>query len=800
MERLPDGRREASLVVGIDLGTTNSLLAIASTDAVPALPAYLDHPPAKSSSFAEPVHVRLLDLPQTDLDGTEAEEALFPSAVFVDEFGRRFCGIGARDARFLYGRGKRVFFSVKKDLGTEREPFYSGAVTPDLNTPVKVSAAILKAMKEAAQAKLGRSLDDVPIVITVPASFASPQRRDTVQAAAFAGFRIGEEGLFDEPNAALLAYIHRNRIQARWSPEETVLIFDFGGGTCDVSIVDVEFSPVRQVVHLRNRAISRFEKLGGDDIDQHLVHTYLKQTFYAVTGSKERDWGLAERRDHIWSQLAKIAELLKRRMCEELDRIAQNLDWNEKLFGHISVALPPQAINTRRGPVMLDALRLDYDRFKQAMLPFLDPEGLSSRDCEFYRITSIFAPIHDAMEKANLRTGDVTRILLVGGSSNNPCVQASLRSYFGQATIDRPAAMDRLVAEGAALHAYYHYVLGHDVMAPILGDTLGLQTEGGGFAPLISAGSPIPFPGDRGWQTYTDFRTPREAMDRVELVLCAGGAARPVHKVELRAPRPLPGRTPIHLRMRMDGNKVVHLEAFLPEHPGVRVSARIDNPLAMAPLTATERRRAALEQKLSTAAQAGALSQHVDEMVALAQVYNELDRYELADEMIIRAIRHAGQPSDRMRAIRALSHYGLGEEEEAHALYVDLETRSAVYAYMAGLTAPNLEIKEQYMRRAVETRPNDGVAYYGLGLALEDKGDYTGARAAFTRACGLLEARLVAAPTDTLTMSFLVAIYLYLGQRTEADQMRLRMDASEAVIEPEHDNRPAIAAQMNTRS
>lgn len=789
----------APFVIGIDLGTTNSLLAVASLPEVPALPWSGDGQALPETSLTLRVRVELLSLPQTDLDGTQTEEVLFPSAVFVDGCGRRFVGAGAKEARFTQGRGRRVFYSVKKDLGTSRDPFYLAAVTPELNTPVKVSSVVLRAMKEAAAAKLGHSLDGVPTIITVPASFEAPQRRDTLQAAAMAGLAVAEGGLFDEPNAALLGYINRNQVQTRWSPAETVLVFDFGGGTCDISIVDVDFAPVSKVIQLRNRAVSRFEMLGGDDIDQHLVHTYLKGLFYAAAGTVERDWGYAERRDSIWSQLARCAEMLKVQICEQLDRIVQHFGWNERLFERVSVGLAPQTISTSRGPITVDNLTLDYERFRQGMAPFLDVENLGSKDCEFYRLTSIFAPIQDTLDKAHMVARDVTRVLLVGGSSGNPCVQAALEAYFTHAGVDRTKNMDTLVAEGAALHAFYHYVHGRDVLAAITGDTIGLQTEGGGFAPLIEAGKPIPFPSDQEWMRYTQFRTPRAGMDEIEIVICAGSAVRPVHKVQLRTKAPLPKHTPVHLKVRLDSNKVFHLEAYLPDHPETHVAERIGNPLAMVPLTALQQRRIGLEQRLSEAAQARTLDAHVDDMVSLADALTELDRPEQAGEWINQAIRRSRQPSDRMLALKALSLFGLRDFESAHRIYADLASRQAGYAYMAGLTAPNIATKELYMRQAVAARPNDGFAHYGVGIMLVEKGEFADARGAFERSATLLEAYLQAFPQETTTMSFLAAVYEHLDRRADAAETLRRRDAPVAEGYAGLDNRPAIAPALARR-
>ncbi|MBC8450400.1 MAG: Hsp70 family protein [Chloroflexi bacterium] len=272
------GQISPPFVVGIDLGTTNSLLAVAG---LPDELRFLPPPPAAQgaqTSLGRAVPVQLLKLPQLNLDGTVAEHVLFPSVVFqAAGDGQRLVGMGAKEAKFHYTKDRSVFYSVKRDLGTDRDPYYVRAVSPDLNTPVKVTAVILRAMKEAAEAKLGRSLSDVPTIVTIPASFQSAQRRDTLRAARMAGLRVDDQGLFDEPNAALLAYMNRQRVQLRWHHEETVLVFDFGGGTCDISLINVSYAPSSFKIQLRRPAISPYEQRGGDEIEQHIVHTALAE-------------------------------------------------------------------------------------------------------------------------------------------------------------------------------------------------------------------------------------------------------------------------------------------------------------------------------------------------------------------------------------------------------------------------------------------------------------------------------------------------------------------------------------------
>lgn len=769
---------KAPLVIGIDLGTTNSLVAVAGqADHMRYLPLDSEQLPDESSSLSNAIQVHLLMLPQLFQDGTVVEDVLFPSVVFQETpDSPRLIGLGAREAKYSKRRGRTVFYSVKKDLGTDREPFYPSAITPDLNTPVKVSAEILRAIRKATEAKLGRSIDDLPVVITIPASFQSAQRRDTLRAAQLAGFKVTEHSLFDEPNAALLAYMNRRRVQGRWNAEETVLVFDFGGGTCDIAIIDVSFAPVSRKVQLRSLALSRFEQLGGDDIDQHLVHTYLAPQFYQAAGKAEREWSLAERRDTIWSQLGRLAEDLKVRLCEELDKVVEVQGWDRVNLSKVRVSLPPQVIRTSAGDIWLDQLSLSGQEFADLLEPFLDPDDSSNADKEYYRITSIFTPIQDALEKCNLSAKDITRVLLVGGSSRNPLVEQALQRFFAGATIERPKQLDQLVAEGAAVHAYWRNVIGHDILAPIVGDTIGLLAEGGVFVPLIKAGSPIPFPSDDSWHTYTQFRIPQDFMSHVDLVICAGSAARPVHTVQLQLPFAVTRHTAVHLKVRLDGNKIFHLEAYLPDQPHVRVRQAIENPLGLQPMTPAERQRATLEKKLAAARQEGTLNQHVDEMSQLAEVLLELGRCELALEWANAALkRSSGNPA--IQRLKARIHSELGEHIEAHRIWARLADQQRGEPYVAlnaALSAPDLPTRERYIRQAHTAAPGDGIILFFLADTFARAGDQAEARDQFARARAQLEATVRSRPDVPVFLWYLALTYDALGNTAQAEATRLR--------------------------
>jgi len=758
------------IVIGIDLGTTNSVIAVAGLAKKDQfLNASFDSE-KDQGSLPHFIPIELLQLPQLFLDGTEASSILFPSVVFQEDQGAPIiAGMGAKEAKYHYRRGRKVFYSVKMDLGAKK--LYPSAISNSLNSPIKVSSYILQEMRRAGEAVLQKSFEDMPVVITIPASFEAPQRKDTLEAARNAGFDVDFGCLMDEPNAALLAYLNRQRIQLRWNQEETVLVFDFGGGTCDISIIDVSYSPVRKAITLNNIAISRFEKLGGDDIDNHIVHSYLKEQFYEVSGYKEKEWSYAERQYRIWSQLSKIAELLKTRFSEELEAVSQMTSWDMEKIKDISISIPPQTVDTTRGDIVMPDLRLNWETFNDILLPFIDPTCSQNENREYYRITSIFSPIKDALNKSGLDKKNVTRILLVGGSSLNPLIERKLQEYFKEANIERPENMDFLVAEGAAVHAYTRHVLGHDILAPIIGDSIGILTESGEYVPLIPAGSAIPFPDESNFISYEQFNVPKNSMSHVDLIFCAGNANRPVHTVKLNFTRAVPKGTLVKLKIRLDENKILGVQALLPDYPDIEVKEIIDNPLGLLPMTSKERTRVELESDLSKARINGTINEHKEDAEEYARILFELDRCEKALEWINFVINDMDHATYSQKMLKGLIHHRLGEMEDAHSIFSELSMYNpsdAIAALYAGFSAQSLERREFFMRRAVNASPNDGICYYFLADTLKLRGKFDEAQTVYRKSQELLEIQAKHEPWNRNLIYYLGLVYENLGEKEKS--------------------------------
>ncbi len=396
-----------SVTVGIDLGTTNSSIAILR-DGVPEVL-------------------------------TDGDDGLVPSCVGVDSAGKIIVGREARNQAVLFP--ERTVVSIKRRMGTgERIPLGDKEYTPQ-----EISAFILRYLVTRADKLLGKSVSRV--VITVPAYFTDAQRKATREAGQLAGLEV--ERILNEPTAASLVY------EAGSQQASTVLVYDLGGGTFDVSVVASEQGVVEVLATAGNN------RLGGDDFDSLIVERLNKQLDAAGGKSLRSDRATQAR-------LRYAAEEAKKRLSTG--------PYTSVEEDNLGMAL--------RKPVNLSCELTRHD-FEQ------DIERL---------LAGTLRDVDKALRDAGVRANKIDRVLLVGGSTRIPRVADLLEKRFRKAP-DGSVDPDRCVALGAALHA--GLIAGEDVRAvlvditpytfgtQVVGDLNGLMTHNK-FLPVIPRNSKLP--------------------------------------------------------------------------------------------------------------------------------------------------------------------------------------------------------------------------------------------------------------------------------------------------------------------
>ena len=428
-----------SKIIGIDLGTTNSVVAIMEGDTTKVL---------------------------TNAHGSR----ITPSVVAITEKGDRLVGQVARHQQVT--NPENTIHSIKRFMGRRHNEVSSEEkivpykvvggqeelVKVDIRgkqyTPPEISAMVLQDLRKTAEDYLGQKVDRA--VITVPAYFNDSQRKATKDAGEIAGLKV--ERIINEPTAAALAYGLEKK------KEQTIAVFDLGGGTFDISILEID----PEIGTFEVKSSSGDGHLGGDDYDEELIN-HLAEVFRKQEGIDLRDDPMA---------LQRLKEAAEKAKCE----LSTVLETTINL---------PYITATQSGPKHLQ-VTVNRSQFEQ----------LTKRLTDRCR-----KPVLETLEGAKMTAKDIDEVVLVGGSTRMPAVQGLCREIFGREP-NRSINPDEVVAVGAAIQGAVLAGEKEDiVLLDVTPLTLGVETLGSVATPLIEANTTIPTSKTETFSTASDDQT-----------------------------------------------------------------------------------------------------------------------------------------------------------------------------------------------------------------------------------------------------------------------------------------------------
>lgn len=660
--------------VGIDFGTSTTVVSIATKE-----------------SGEEKIKTLPIKLTQILEDGTIYQSEKLPSVIAWYN-GRLLVGEGASNLKYTLTKGKNIWFSFKMEIGEDLGAKYYNSEVGDMEgvkirNPkdcVRVFFMYLNILIKKYCQDNGLS-DNIMYAVSIPASFEANQRKELMEALESNGMNISKQSLIDEPNAAFISYVHDSEESEKpllISPHynSNVLVFDFGGGTCDISILEIGKST--NGLYSKNIAISKFTKLGGDDVDRYITFKYILPRFFEANNVSDDDF-ITKERQYIATQLYKVSERLKILLCKKISNQMYQLeipDYIKSNSDKASITIPV-SVETKKGLLTQSEFFLSIKELVEVMSVFIKSSLIPSSIKGQEEYNNIFMPIESAIKKANVCKSEIDYVLLIGGSAQNPFIQEALKKYFDDSEILVPQDLQTHVSKGAAIHSLLMNGINKCIIQPITSEPIFVITKDTTNKVLIPAGTTIPC----DTVVIDDLIPTKDHQEAIELPICVGNENKMLFNLKITRDGGFLTTAQVTLALEITADKLLLAKAHC---MGVSCMVEPQNPFANKELSTEERivLRAEREANIETERNGGIPTKNC--LISLRKAYEDAGNDFKAAETL----------------------------EQQNEIYPNPEEYNLIGVYYHN--SGNRDKAIDFFERALDHNPNDYWANFNLGNTL----------------------------------------------------------------------------------
>ena len=771
--------------VGIDFGTSTTIVSIATKengkDKIKSLP---------------------IKLTQILEDGTIYQSEKLPSVIAWYN-GKLLVGEGASNLKYTLTKGKNIWFSFKMEIGEDLgAKYYNSEIGNmegiEIRNPkdcVRVFFMYLNMLITKYCKDHGLS-ENIMYAVSIPASFEANQRKELIEALEANSMNISKQSLIDEPNAAFISYIHDREdsekpmlISSHYNSK--VLVFDFGGGTCDISILEIGKSA--NGLYSKNIAISKFTKLGGDDIDRYITYKYILPRFLEANNVIENEFRTKERQ-FIATQLYKVSERLKILLCKRVSNQMDKLEITDHIKSSIdkeSISIPI-SVETKKGILSQSEFYLSMKELVETMSVFVKKSMIATTIKGQEEYNNIFMPIESVIKKSGVNRSEIDYVLLIGGSAQNPFIQEALKNDFDDSDILVPQDLQTHVSKGAAIHSLLMNGMNKCIIQPITSEPIFLIIKDHTNKVLIPAGTTIPC----NTVVIDDLMPTKDHQEAIELPICVGSTNKMLFNLKITREGGFFTSAQVTLTLEITADKLLLAKANC---MGISCMVEPQNPFANKELSTEERivLHAEREANLDAERNGGVPTKNC--LINLRKAYEDAGNDFKAAETLEQQNELYPNPNDFN--LIGVYYSNSGNHEKAIEFYeraLDYNPNNVYANFNLGhsIFYQDRPRSIKYLMKAYDLDPNHPHTNILLGRLDKMEGNEMGAKEKFQTAYDIFEQRWKTNSLKDSDYGWFASVAEELGKKSKAYEIRSSKPQTEQVTYYDEENLTQIRTKI----